>query len=226
MLDKKEMKFIRFIYVYRVKATGRAVYVGSTFDVASRDKQHCTAPRVPFDYEIHRLGREALSLEIVEAVSCATAAAAIALCVARENQWMDLLRTFRIDGCFNFNRARVLYSSESCREAAVSAHRAATKKSWENKDSRASRSAAKKKYYEDPTARAITAAAVKAALGTPEARAKRAAISTPELQARRTARLHTPEVLAKKAAALRTLESRARMSAAIKSHYARKAATA
>ena len=61
------MEIIRCIYAYREKVTGRAVYVGSAFDVKRRDWKHCNDPAVPFDREIACLGRNAFTLEIVEA---------------------------------------------------------------------------------------------------------------------------------------------------------------
>ncbi len=182
--------FIRFIYVYREKSTGRAVYVGSAFDPEQRDRQHSNGDGLPFDRELKRRGRDAFTFHIVEALSAPTAWAAEKAGAARENHWMDVLKTFRTEGCFNFARSRC-FKSEELREASIAAMKlcngtlearaansAAMKKHYENPEVRARKSAARKAYFEDPEARARQSAAMKAALSTPEARARHAAAQT------------------------------------------------
>ena len=239
------VKVIRFIYAYRLKATGRAVYVGSAFDVAGRDREHYKG-HLPFDKEIRRVGRDAFTLKIVEALRGVSAVEVMTACIARENQWMDVLDTFRTKGCFNFSRAVVTHNSEEQWEATKAAQSATHKKRWQNSEVRARNSAALKKRYEDPEERARTSAAMKIAKGTPEARARNSAAQkkryeNPEARARTSAaqkkRFEDPEERARTSAALKkryedpeerartsathsTPEARARTSAAIKKYWA------
>jgi len=87
------MKSIRFIYVYREKATGRAVYVGSAFNPRQRDHEHCKGKASVFDRVLHKVGRENFTLEIVEAFRTASRTEMAKLSVARETHWIKLLRT-------------------------------------------------------------------------------------------------------------------------------------
>jgi predicted GIY-YIG superfamily endonuclease len=103
---------IQFIYVYREKATGRAVYVGSTVDPKTRDSNHKSGePFLPFDREIARRGRDAFTFEIVEAFSGESVASTKKAAHEREDHWMAVLDTFRADGCFNVARAHGIESS-------------------------------------------------------------------------------------------------------------------
>ncbi len=175
------MSVIRFIYVYREAATGRAVYVGSAFDVAQRDREHCNKGGIPFDREIKRRGRDAFTLEIVEALKAETSVAALHATVSRENQWMDVCRTFRTQDSFNFYRARLEYDSEEHREASI----AATKATCSTPEWREAKSVAIKKYFENQAARAAQSARVKKHFENPAARAAQsAAHSTPEARSR------------------------------------------
>jgi hypothetical protein len=114
---------IRFIYAYREKATGRAVYVGSAFDVEARDKQHCKG-KLSFDKMLAQR-RDAFTLEIVEAFRADDIGELWRLSAARENHWMDVLGTYRAEGCFNFGRASAQYDSSAHYEAASMAKAAA-----------------------------------------------------------------------------------------------------
>ncbi len=196
---------IRFIYVYREKATGRAVYVGSAFDVAKRDRKHIKG-YLTFDREIRRRGRDAFTLEIVEAFRGDEKDSA-----PRENQWMDVLKTFRSEGCFNFARAFVQYDSAEHREAAIAAM-AATKQTPE---ARARMSAMQKKHYEDPEARARHSATQKIAQSSSEYRAQQSLTTKKHFE--------DPEARARHSAAMKiangTPEARARNSARMKKHF-------
>jgi hypothetical protein len=93
------MKAKRFIYAYRERSTGRAVYVGSTFNVKKRHYSHCCGnANTPFDLELAKKGRDVFTLETLEAVAATKT-------VERENYWMDALGTFRTTHGFNTIRA-------------------------------------------------------------------------------------------------------------------------
>ncbi|MFZ3277988.1 MAG: hypothetical protein WA182_13890 [Candidatus Sulfotelmatobacter sp.] len=109
----------RFIYAYKEKVTGTPIYVGSAKDPAKRDAEHCKSLRFPFDKELRRRGRDSFTFEIVEAFRIAGSTLdAIKASVPRENQWMDVLGTFRTPHGFNFARARVNFSSQEAADAA------------------------------------------------------------------------------------------------------------
>ena len=95
---------ILFIYAYYELVSGKDVYVGSAFNVAARDRVHCVSGQIPFDREILRRGRGAFGLRIVEALTAECDTDAMKAGVPRENQWMDVLGTYRTKGCFNFRQ--------------------------------------------------------------------------------------------------------------------------
>lgn len=186
------MSVIRFIYVYRERSTGRAVYVGSAFDVARRDIQHCKRKMIPFEREIARRGRDAFTLEIVEALKAETVVEAMRVGVARENQWMDVLDTFRAEGCFNFLRNGVMFDTEeqwAARNAAMGARQKIVQGTPE-KRARAS---------------AVTRAAITLWWKRSDVRQKMKDAWTPEKRSRRIASLKrtwsTPTAQARKSAA-------------------------
>ena len=105
----------RYIYVYREAATGQAVYVGSAFNVALRDRQHLRG-RLTFDRELQRRGRELFTLETVASIDGEDVSAAMKSAVPLENEWMDRLSTFRTLHGLNFKRALSTFSSAEHRE--------------------------------------------------------------------------------------------------------------
>lgn len=139
----------RHIYCYYWAYTAIPAYVGSAFDVAVRDKQHCDEKRtsIPFDKVIVRHGRDAFLLKVVETVNAITRINAMRQAALRENFWMIKLRTWHKFGGYNFMRASAAFSSESHMEAATAARRRAwdsdpewrertslrTKKMWADK---------------------------------------------------------------------------------------------
>lgn len=116
----------RFIYCYRWKATGVPVYVGSAFDMAYRDYGHCTDNEIPFDKLITEQGRAAFTLEILEEIRSKTKSQACAKAMARENYWMDRLRTWHEYGGHNFGRAVVTFTSDDHYKAWLAATTAAS----------------------------------------------------------------------------------------------------
>lgn len=108
----------RYIYCYRWKATGRAAYVGSAWDVEERDNQHTENPNgVPFDTFMLKYGRDKFALEIVEKVVGKSKVHAYRKAIPRENFWMDKLKTWHEHGGQNFMRATLVFSSEEQHEA-------------------------------------------------------------------------------------------------------------
>ncbi len=91
---------IFFIYVYTDTA-GKPVYVGSTFDVKTRDRIRRLRPGCPFDRELQS-NPKSYSLSIVEAGRGSNEDR-----VNREAQWMDVLGTFRTPHGYNFQRPTV-----------------------------------------------------------------------------------------------------------------------
>jgi hypothetical protein len=159
---------VRYIYAYREKATGRAVYVGSAFDSAKRDRTHSNGDAIPFDREIKRRGRDAFTLEIVDFVFGTDMVDAMAKAVLAENWWMDELFTFRTPQGFNFGRASFTFDSV----AAYKASNAAKRAGW-TKSVRTHQSNATKEQWAN-TARRERLIAAKAAGWTPEKRAAQA----------------------------------------------------
>ncbi len=159
---------IRFIYVYREFATGRPVYVGSAFDVARRDEQHVNRPNSPFDRELVRRGRSAYTLEIIDTFTAESFVVVLRESVCRENRWMDTLRTYRTEGCFNFLRATVNYENEqqinAARAACAAAQRtpgararmSAALKAVQTPEIQAKKSAAMQHFYSDAATRKKT----------------------------------------------------------------------
>ena len=169
---------IRFIYIYREKETGSAVYTGSAFDVGARDIQHCKG-LLAFDKEIQRKGRDAFTLEIVEAFRTETVEELWKTSAARENQWMAVLGTYRTSSCFNFSRASAVYDSQERFAAARIAISSGLRKRYEDPKARLRVSEGIRKYYEDPKAKAAASARnsvnLSAYFKTPEGREVHAA---------------------------------------------------
>jgi group I intron endonuclease len=116
---------VRFIYCYRWKATGQALYVGSAFDPAKRDRAHTKSKEIPFDRFISKHGRENFILEILEAFRANSIAEIYQLSVTRENHQMDVQKTWHEFGGQNFLRAVVVFDSDQKRQALTAALSAA-----------------------------------------------------------------------------------------------------
>lgn len=153
--------FIRFIYAYRWKATGKALYVGSAFNPASRDKAHSKGNHLPFQRFITKHGRKKFTLEIVEAFRAETIGECWKLSAARENHWMDVLKTWHEFGGHNYQRADVTFDTKQQYAAARVAMKAAGKKRSQDPAWRAATTAANRKNAQDPAWRAAHKAAVK-----------------------------------------------------------------
>ncbi len=94
---------IWFIYAYKRVDTGKCVYVGSTLNPHDRHRLRIKKSQNGFPFDrVLAADPDAYSYEIVEALFCLSSTV-----VRRENQWMDVLGTFRTDGCFNFQRANI-----------------------------------------------------------------------------------------------------------------------
>ncbi len=126
--EAKPETFTRYIYVYRWKATGVPVYVGSAWNPNKRDKEHSRAPAIPFDRVITKHGRELFTLETVEAVQGETLTECWADSVPRENHWMDALKTWHEFGGQNFARATRYFDNEEQFKAWQAASAAAKKR--------------------------------------------------------------------------------------------------
>jgi hypothetical protein len=200
--------------VYREKATGKPVYVGSAFDVAKRDEEHCEG-NVPFDRELRRRGRDAFALEIVEAFRIEDVGETWRLSASRENHWMEVLGTFRTEGCFNFKRATAIYDSKEAWDAWLAANSAAQKIAAPIVNARPgflARRNASIKRSRTPEVIAKIVATLAEVNARPETRARRsagakAAMSKPEVLANVSAGVRaacsSPEFLKKRGEAIR-----------------------
>ncbi len=211
--EAKPETFTRYIYVYRWKATGVPVYVGSAWNPNKRDKEHSRAPAIPFDRVITKHGRELFTLETVEAVQGETLTECWADSVPRENHWMDALKTWHEFGGQNFARATRYFDNEE------------QFKAWQ-----AASAAAKKRRSQDPAWQAT----LRAAKARPEVKARHSASAhamwtRPEYKERHNAALRAayarPDVIARRSASVRSSHARpavrARLSAVAQAREAR-----
>jgi len=239
---------ILFIYAYHELATGKDVYVGSAVDVAARDAVHRSAGRrcncVPFDREIQRRGRDVFGLRIVEALTASCVTDAMKAGAARENQWMDVLGTYRTATGFNFCRAGVAHRDEAQWAAAKAARKAGQKRAFARPDVKEKLSSAARRVWANPETRARQSERMRAKW-TPEARSRQSSTmktvaaevqNRPDVKAKQaetrsrqgfkerhlaatTAAQRRPDIKAKQSAAqkrLWTIEARTRHSALLR----------
>ena len=136
--------FIRYIYCYRDRTTGRALYVGSSWDVKDRNSQHQKS-KGPFDRHIAANGGlELFVLEIIDSATELTRIAALSAAALKENFWMNELKTWHKMGGFNFQMAFAEFDSEARYQA-----------------SRAAQAAGVRRLSSDPKWQAKNAAALK-----------------------------------------------------------------
>ena len=100
---------IRFIYTYKERTSGRPVYVGSTLDTKTRQRIRVYRLCCPFDREL-AAHPEKYEHSILEVFKTNTDEESRRLCVLRENQWMDVLDTYRTSHGFNFQRANIPFN--------------------------------------------------------------------------------------------------------------------
>jgi hypothetical protein len=155
----------RYIYCYRWKSTGIAVYVGSTWDLEQRDQYHVRGNGIPFERLLTEQGREKFTLEIVEVVHGETYTGTMQAAVPRENFWMDELKTWHEHGTrgYNFGRASSSFDSEDEYEAARAAMSTSAKRRLENPIQYAAHVERSRKALRSPKCRRNRAVAVSAA---------------------------------------------------------------
>jgi predicted GIY-YIG superfamily endonuclease len=171
---------IRFIYIYREKETGSAVYTGSAFDVGARDIQHCKG-LLAFDKEIQRKGRDAFTLSAYFKTPEGREVHAAAMrkrnsdplerakqSVKAKAIWTPERReawSIKMRGLLN---SRAKPRKKRSPEARL-CHSEAAKLYFQTEEGRASHSAAMKKRFSDPAERERQRATAKATW-TPEKR--------------------------------------------------------
>jgi hypothetical protein len=158
--------FLRFIYVYFLDR--KPVYVGSAKDVIKRDHYHCAVLDLPIERLIAKHGRDAFTLQIVEAFRAETKDEIWRISNARENHWMDVLGTWHKYGGYNYMRAAIEHDRDVWLAATTSANRKLAKDpKWLAKN-KAISGVTNKKLAQDPNWLAATAAANRKLAQTPE----------------------------------------------------------
>src|SRR5271166_5237594 len=116
--------FERVVYLYRWKLTGSPFYVGSTSNLAARDKAHfapCSpAGTVKADKFFVQFGRDCFSLEVLEIVKAATNNHATRLARVKENEYIISLNTLKINGGGNYELNMVHINRKKWKQIGIS----------------------------------------------------------------------------------------------------------